>query len=252
MSVQRDELVNYCNELLNIDAFKDYCPNGLQVEGNSSIKTIVTGVTASEGLIDKAIDVGADALIVHHGYFWKGESPCLTGMKGNRIRKLMTNGINLLGYHLPLDAHPALGNNAQLGQLLGFSVEEGLDSSANPIGFIGRPLVDQTLSQLSINIEQVLGRVPQVFGDPGRKIAKVGWCTGGAQSYITQAAAKACDCFISGEVSEQTFHQSAELGVAYIAAGHHATERYGAKALGEHLKHKFEVDVSFIDIDNPV
>ncbi|MCY4044482.1 MAG: Nif3-like dinuclear metal center hexameric protein [Cellvibrionales bacterium] len=252
MPVQRDDLVTYCNELLRIDAFKDYCPNGLQVEGEAEIKTLMTGVTASEALIDKAIELNADALLVHHGYFWKGENPCITGMKGKRIRKLMRNGINLLAYHLPLDAHPALGNNAQLGQLLGLAVEEGLDDSANPVGFVGRSNQDVTLAEFAQKIEQVLGRTPQVFGDFNKKITRVGWCTGGAQSYMTQAFEKSCDCFLSGEVSEKTYHESLELGVAYIAAGHHATERYGVKALGEHLKAKFDLEVIFTDIDNPV
>ena len=251
MTIARDTLVQFCNDLLNISAFRDYCPNGLQVEGSKEIKHIVTGVTACEALIDQAIALKADAILVHHGYFWKGESEPIVGMKAKRIRKLMHHDISLLAYHLPLDAHPVLGNNAQLGQRLGLTVEGGLDDSPNPIGFVGRSSETVSLDELASTVSQALGREPLVVGTLMAKVDLIGWCTGGAQSYITAAAEKGCSVYITGEVSEKTVHESRELGVAFIAAGHHATERYGAKALGEHIENEYGVKVTFVDIDNP-
>ncbi|NRB39832.1 MAG: Nif3-like dinuclear metal center hexameric protein [Pseudomonadales bacterium] len=255
MALLLNQLHAHCNTLLSINAFKDYCPNGLQVQAAddaAEVKKIVTGVTASEALIDRAIELKADVLLVHHGYFWKGEPELLSGIKGRRIRKLMQNGVSLLAYHLPLDAHPQLGNNVQLAKMLGFNITAGLDDDTYPIGLVGGVDKPQALQQLSGHIEQVLQRKPLVIGEPDKRIENIAWCTGAAQSYIEKAAAKGVDCFISGEISEPTVHLARELGVAYIAAGHHATERYGIKALGESLAAEFAVEVCFVDIDNPV
>lgn len=252
MSVSLHELVRYADTLLKIDQFADYCPNGLQVEASARVSKIVSGVTASQALIDEAVALKADMLLVHHGYFWKGENPELTGIKGRRIRTLMQHGINLVAYHLPLDAHPQLGNNAQLAQLLSLQTEGGLDNSAYPVGSTGSLLQAQSLADFARHIAQVLQREPLLIGDPQKIIRTVAWCTGAAQSYIEKALAKGVDCFITGEVSEQTFHIAQETGISFIAAGHHATERYGVKALGEHLAQQFAVDVTFVDIDNPV
>ena len=254
MSANLYELVAHCDELLQVSSFKDYCPNGLQIEGRSELKRIVTGVTASQALIDAAIDQKADAILVHHGYFWRGEDPVLTKIKGRRIKSLMQHDISLIAYHLPLDAHPQLGNNAQLAKLLNFSVDKGLDDSPNPIGFVGRWRAEgaRHLDALSEHIAKQLSRQPLVIGNAQQEIESVAWCTGAAQSMIESASLQGVDCFISGEISEQTVHLANELGIAYISAGHHATERYGAKALGEYLRQNFAVDVEFIDIANPV
>lgn len=252
MSISLHELVSFTDNLLEIKQFKDYCPNGLQVEASSEIDKIVTGVTASQALIEQAIARQADALLVHHGYFWRGEAEPLVGMKGRRVRSLIENNISLLAYHLPLDAHKELGNNAQLAKLLGFTVQGGVDAGDRPIALYGELDLPCKLSELCLRIENTLQRSPLVFGQPDKKISKVAWCSGAAQSYFDQAIAKGVDCFITGEVSEQTFHSAEESGVAFIAAGHHATERYGVKALGEYLAEQFAVEVEFIDIDNPV
>lgn len=255
MPLTLNQLCVHCDELLNITVFKDYCPNGLQVqaaEGDAEIKKIVTGVTASEALIDEAIAQQADVLLVHHGYFWRGESEPLVGIKGRRIRKLMQAGVSLLAYHLPLDAHAELGNNAQLAAELGFSVIGGLDEGENPIGLVGELPVPKRLSELLEEIEVKLDRQPLSIGDSDAVITSLAWCTGAAQSYIERAAELGVDCFVSGEISEPTVHLARELGVAYISAGHHATERYGVKALGEYLSVEFDVAVSFVDVANPV
>ncbi|WP_455211466.1 Nif3-like dinuclear metal center hexameric protein [Kaarinaea lacus] len=247
------DLVNYCDELLVIDQFQDYCPNGLQVEGNSHINKLVSGVTASQALIDAAIEQKADALLVHHGFFWKGENPCVVGMKRSRLQTLLTNGVSLLAYHLPLDAHDSLGNNAQLGRLLGFAVRGGFGGGRGPdIALHGVLRAPMSPQQLSDHIAQQLGRVPLHVAGRGEHITKVAWCTGAAQSYIEQAVAQDVDAFISGEISEQTVHVAREMGIHYYSAGHHATERYGVKALGEHLADYFGIEHRFIDIENPV
>lgn len=244
-----NEVVSYTNTLLNIKSFKDYAPNGLQIEGKNQIQTIVTGVTASLDLIEAAIKQGADAILVHHGYFWKNEQPELTGMKYQRIRALMDYDISLLAYHLPLDAHPELGNNVQLAKRLGFSVDGAMN--AEGIGNIGSCLEEQSLQSLGDKIEQELKRKPMVISAGDHPINKVAYCTGGAQSYINDALSLGVDAFISGEISENTVHIARESGIHYFAAGHHATERYGVQALGEHLKAKFDVEHYFVDCDNP-
>jgi len=247
------DLESYISNLLKVSAFKDYAPNGLQVEGKTEIKTIVTGVTASQALIDEAIRLQADALLVHHGYFWPGEPPSLKGMKGRRIRSLIKNDINLLAYHLPLDAHIHLGNNAQLGKQLGVTGIAPIDPD-NPecLVFHGYLVEPMMASEFATHIANVLFRMPMISHEPMQKIQHIAWCTGGAQSYLQQAIDYGIDAYITGEVSEHTVHTARENNVVFYAAGHHATERYGIKALGEWLQQQFnDLDVQFIDIDNP-
>lgn len=252
VSITLSELLDYTNKLLEIDKFEDYCPNGLQVEGRSAISRIVTGVTACAALIDAAIDLQADAIIVHHGYFWKGEDSCITGIKGYRIKKLLQHDISLIAYHLPLDAHSLLGNNRQLATILDIDVSGGLDDSDRPIGLVGEIKQAITAEAFAKHIALRLDRKPLLISEKDRLIKKVAWCTGAAQSYIHAAAAKGVDCFITGEVSESTVHIARELGICFIAAGHHATERYGVQVLGEKLAQKFCISCEFVDIDNPV
>ncbi len=253
MSVAREELLAACNELLNPEAFNDYCPNGLQVQGRSEIRLLVTGVTASQALIERAIALGADGILVHHGYFWKGEDPAVTGMKYQRIKALIEHGINLFAYHLPLDAHPELGNNAQLARRLGINVTGGMES-ANPrsvgnVGILAEPIAAKAFCQL---VATALGREPLLISAGNRPIQSIAWCTGAAQNYIDKAAALGVDAYLSGEISEPTVHTARELGVHYIAAGHHATERYGVQAVGGFLANRLGFDHQFVDIDNPV
>jgi dinuclear metal center YbgI/SA1388 family protein len=244
------QLVEHCNRLLEVERFTDYCPNGLQVEVRSGVGLLVTGVSASQALIDAAADAGAGTLLVHHGFFWKGESPCLTGMKGRRVAALVRSGINLLAYHLPLDAHPALGNNACLGEVLGVAGEP-VDESGSGLLWHARLPLALALSDLAQRVEKALGRTPLTVAGGDRRVRHLAWCTGAAQGYIDQAAALGCDAYISGEVSEQTVHQARELGIHYLAAGHHATERYGVAALGAHLAERFGIEHRHLDIDNP-
>ncbi len=246
----RNELENYLNQLLDITRFQDYCPNGLQVEGRDRIQKIVTGVTASFELLEAAIACKADAVLVHHGYFWRGEDACITGIKCRRIAMLIKNEINLFAYHLPLDIHPQLGNNTQLAKQLGFA-ETGRFGEQD-IAFRGELTEAMPLRALEAKISRTLAREPLVIGNPDQSIKKIAWCTGAAQSYFDAAIAQDVDAFVTGEISEQTVHAARESGVAFIAAGHHATERYGVQALGEHLIQKFEIQHQFIDIDNPV
>lgn len=251
MTISRQDLCQYLEQLLSPSRIKDYCPNGLQVEGRSDISRVVTGVTASQALIDAAIEQQADAILVHHGYFWRGEDATIRGMKKQRLATLLKHDINLLAYHLPLDIHSQLGNNAQLAKLLDIQVEGGLEAD-NPHsvamrGRFAQPLDAQTIAR---RIEVKLGRAPLVEASD-KSIQTVAWCTGGGQSFIDMAAEQGIDAFISGEVSEQTIHVARECGIAFFAAGHHATERYGVKALGEHLANELGLSVSFIDIPNP-
>lgn len=247
------ELEQHLNTLLNVHAIKDYCPNGLQVEGKAEIRTVITGVTASQALIDRAIAARADAILVHHGYFWKGESEPVRGMKRRRLKALLSHDINLYAYHLPLDIAPELGNNAQLAALLGIDqlrpLEVGNAQSIPMWGELTEPLTGQQLSarlaeRLNSNIVQVSDTGPAL-------IRRVGLCTGGGQGYIELAAEQGMDAFISGEISEQTVHVAREYGLHFFAAGHHATERYGVKALGEWLASQHGLAVEFIDIDSP-
>lgn len=243
-------VVEYANELLKINQFKDYCPNGLQVEGRSQVKKIVSGVTACQALIDEAIQEQADLLLVHHGYFWRGEDASITGIKQRRIKVLLNNGVSLLAYHLPLDAHPELGNNANLAVKLGFQIEGVLTSEL--IGNYGSLAQVVDVEGLAARISIALEREPLVIPAGPEKIKRVGWCTGAAQNYIDQAISLGLDAYISGEISEQTVHQARESGIHYFAAGHHATERYGVQSLGERLAQQFDISHQYIDIDNPV
>lgn len=248
--MKRKELGEYLDRLLEAGRFSDYCPNGLQVEGRDDIECIVTGVTASMQLIEAALEVDADAILVHHGYFWKGEPAVITGMKKRRIETLLRHDLNLYAYHLPLDAHPALGNNAQLASQLDFTVDQNFGEFG--LGLLGTPSAPMSLAALAAHVEGKLQRAPLVIGEPDQMITRVGWCTGAAQSYFDAAIAAGVDAFISGEISEQTVHSARESGVAYLAAGHHATERYGICALGAHLEQTYGLRHYFIDRDNPV
>lgn len=248
----RSELEKYLADFLQISSFKDYAPNGLQIEGKTEIRKIVTGVTACQGLIDKAIELNADAILVHHGFFWKGESEVITGMKQRRIKGLLIHDINLFGYHLPLDAHPMLGNNAELGRKLDISDAEPVEGVAQGLIWQGRLDTPILASEFSERLLTVLNRQPLHIGAEDELIQSIAWCTGGAQDYIDNAASLGVDAFISGEVSERTYHSAIELGVHYYAAGHHATERYGIQALGEHLAREFGIEHHYVDINNPV
>ncbi len=248
--MNRDELARYLDETLETARFRDYCPNGLQVEGCVEVRRIVAGVTASQALIAAAIERGADTLLVHHGWFWKGEDGRITGLRKARIGALLRHDINLFAYHLPLDAHPELGNNAQLAARLGW-LPEGRFGEQD-IAWLGRPAAPTTGGGLAASIAAGLGREPLLIGDVARPVARIGWCSGGAQGYFEQAIALGVDAYVSGEISEQTVHLARESGVAYLAAGHHATERFGAAALATHLARHFGLDCEFVDIDNPV
>ena len=246
--MKNSELEQLINDKLNNTAFSDYAPNGLQVEGREEIRKIVTGVTASQALLDEAVRQQADAIIVHHGYFWKGESPVIRGMKRNRLKTLLENDINLFGWHLPLDAHPELGNNAQLAGLLGINMLGEVEPLV-PWGELAMPVSG---AELASWIEARLGRKPLWSGDTGpEKISRVAWCTGGGQGFIDSAARFGVDAFITGEVSEQTIHSAREQGLHFYAAGHHATERGGIRALSDWLNETTDLEVIFVDIPNP-
>lgn len=245
-----NDLSDYLDRLLRPEQFSDYCPNGLQVEGKREINKIVTGVTASMELLQAAHRANADAILVHHGYFWRGEAQPIVGIKKRRLQFLLQHDINLFAFHLPLDAHPELGNNAMLAKQLGLELTGR--ARENDMLALAELSVPQSLQALVAHIQEKLKRAPQVIGDLARPIKRIALCTGAAQGYIEQAAAANVDVYISGEISEQTVHVARETGIAYIAAGHHATERYGIRALGEHLEKMFGIAHEFIDADNPV
>lgn len=248
--MQREELNRYLDGLLEVSRFRDYCPNGLQVEGRGEIRRIATGVSASLDLIHAALAQGADAILVHHGYFWKGDDPCLTGTRRARIALLLAQELNLFAYHLPLDAHAELGNNAQLGKRLGL-IETGRFADQE-IGVCGNLEAPMRLDAFAAHVKHRLGREPLVIGDPAIEVRKIAWCTGAAQGFFEEAIQLRPDAYISGEISEQQVHLARESGVAFLAAGHHATEKYGVQALGEHLAACFGLEHRFIDIPNPV
>jgi dinuclear metal center YbgI/SA1388 family protein len=252
--MQRHEFEKQLDTLLKPEQIKDFCPNGLQIQGSDNVSKIVTGVTATKALIEEAIDVGADTIIVHHGYFWKNESPVIRGMKYERIKLLLTHNINLFAYHLPLDIHPELGNNAQLAQLFGIKVTGPLElGNEKSVAIQGELSHAKTGVQLSELISERLNRQCLHIAPPSNKeIKTIAWCSGGGQNYIELAAEQGIDAFISGEVSEQTTHVAKEMNIHFFAAGHHATERYGAKALAEYVKQEMGITAIFIDIDNPV
>jgi dinuclear metal center YbgI/SA1388 family protein len=248
--MERAILDAYLADYLQVHVFRDYCPNGLQVEGRGEINRIVTGVTASAALIEAAVADGADALIVHHGYFWRGEDARITGMRRRRLGLLFQHDLNLFAYHLPLDAHPEIGNNATLALQLG--IQQTTRFGEQDIAATGTLAEGTTVASFMQTISEKLGRAPLVIGDAARPMRRIAWCTGGAQGMFEQAIALGVDAYLSGEISEQTVHLARESGVVYVAAGHHATERYGVQALGAHLAQRFGVAHRFIEIDNPV
>lgn len=248
--VSTHDLASWLTTTLQPQRFRDYCPNGLQVEGKSTLRRIVTGVTASQALLEAALSRSADAIVVHHGWFWKNEDPCVRGTKRRRLALTLANELNVFAYHLPLDAHPELGNNVQLARHMGWSV----DSRTGEHGLIclhdaPRPL---SVKALAAALRRRLGRAPLAVGALDRPIGRIAWCTGAAQDMLEQAIDAGADAFISGEISERTTHLAREAGVVYLAAGHHATERYGVQALGAYVGQRFGIAHRFIDDDNPV
>ncbi len=249
--MQLTELRNHLDTLLDAQRLKDYCPNGLQVEGRPEVRRVLCGVTASQALLERAAAGGHDAVFVHHGLFWKGEDGRVTGFRRQRLRTLLANDINLFAYHLPLDVHPVLGNNAQLAQRMAWQGEGRF--ADQELGWIGRPArLGQSAQSIADALAQTLGRTPLLVGDGQRAVQRAAWCTGGAQGYFEQAILAGADLYVSGEISEQTVHLARESGVPFIAAGHHATERYGAQAVAAYLVDALGLEAEFIDLDNPV
>lgn len=254
MSITQNTLLKYLNDLLIPDKWQDYCPNGLQVEGSRIIHKLITGVSACQSLLDEAAKAHADAILVHHGYFWKGEDPCVVGMKRKRLLTLLTHDIALFAYHLPLDAHKEFGNNVQLAKQLAIIITDELayPNAQFGLGLIGELPKSMTGQELTIHIEHNLQRNPLHIAGQTQAIKRIAWCTGAAQDFIEHAIAAKVDAYLTGEVSERTVHIARENGIHFYAAGHHATERYGVKALGEHLANHFKIEHQFIDINNPV
>ena len=246
----RVELERHLRELLGVDRFQDYGPNGLQVEGREEVRTIVSGVTASLAFIEAAAEAGADAILVHHGLFWRGQDGRVTGWMKKRLAALLSRDISLFAYHLPLDAHPELGNNAQLGRQLGLLADGRFGEQQ--LGFIGASQqAHADATALAAHVEQRLGRRVTCIAGDGRPLRRIAWCSGGAQGYFEAAIAAGADAFLTGEISEPQAHLARETGVAFLACGHHATERYGVQAVGEHLAREFGLAHQFIEIDNP-
>ncbi len=246
--MDRNELAAYLDELLECGRYRDYCPNGLQVEGRAGIRHLVCGVTASQALLEATVAAGADALLVHHGWFWRGEDGRITGIRRARLKVLLEHDISLFAYHLPLDAHAELGNNAQLGRRMGWTATGRF--AEQDVGFLGS--AEGTAQAIADRLALKLGRLPLLVGDASRPVQRIAWCSGGAQGYFEQAIAAGADVYVSGEISEQTVHLAQESGVPYIAAGHHATERYGVQAVGAHLAERFGIECRYIEVDNPV
>jgi dinuclear metal center YbgI/SA1388 family protein len=249
-AVRLVDLLDYTGQLLQVERFRDYCPNGLQVEGRAEIGTVVSGVSASMALLEAAEDSGADLVLVHHGYFWKSEDQRIVGIKRSRLKFLLERNINLVGYHLPLDAHEELGNNARLASVLGFEIEGWFGEQS--VAAYGRLPRSMSLAELGLGIYSALDREPLIIGDTKKIIRRIAWCSGAAQDFLRVAVDLGVDAFLSGEVSEHTVHLARESGVSFIAAGHHATERYGVQALGEHLAQRFGIRHQYIEIPNPV
>lgn len=255
MSVELAELCQYLDHYLRPGQFQDYCPNGLQVEGRPRVARVATGVTACQRLLDEAIAWEADAVLVHHGYFWRGERPQIVGMKRRRLAALITNDISLLAFHLPLDAHPQVGNNACLGRLMGIhpDAQEPLQPGiAGAVGNVGNLPQAVRAAEFVATLESITRRKPLHVGDPDALVRRIAWCTGAAQGYIEAALGAGADLFVTGEASEQTVHTAREERIQFVAAGHHATERYGVQALGEHLAAQFSLEHRFFEVDNPV
>ncbi|SCC95561.1 putative GTP cyclohydrolase 1 type 2 [Thiomonas sp. X19] len=247
--IDREQLAAYLRDFLRTDGFEDYGPNGLQVEGRARIRRVVSGVTASLALIERAAQQGADAILVHHGWFWRGEDPRVVGQKRKRLAALMAADLNLFAYHLPLDAHPLVGNNAQLAARMGWRADGRFGKQ--DLGWLGSAPAQETLADLAAELGRKLERAPVLVGDPTARVGRLAWCTGAAQGWVEQAHAAGANTYISGEISEPTAHFAREMGIAYLAGGHHATERYGVQALGGHLERSFGIEHRFIDIDNP-
>jgi dinuclear metal center YbgI/SA1388 family protein len=245
----RTEVEAFLQQLLAPERFKDYGPNGLQVEGRGEIRKVVSGVTASLALIDAAVAAGADMILVHHGLFWRGQDGRLTGWLKARVERLMAGGVNLFAYHLPLDAHPEFGNNARLGAELGLRADGRFGEQE--LGFIGDAADLHDVQALQARIAARLGRVPLAVPGDGRPLRRIAWCTGGAQGYFESAIDARADAFLTGEISEPQAHLARETGVAFLACGHHATERYGAPAVAAHLAREFGLEHRFIEIENP-
>lgn len=245
----RTEIEACLNQWLQPERFKDYGPNGLQVEGRPEIRHLVSGVTASLALIDAAVEEGADAILVHHGLFWRGQDGRLTGWLKTRVEHLLVHGINLLAYHLPLDAHAELGNNAQWAARMGWQADGRFGEQE--LGFVGTPPEPLSAESLAATVADRLGRVPTLVPGDGRPLRRLAWCSGGAQGYFEAAIAAGADAFLTGEISEPQAHLSRETGVAFLACGHHATERYGAPAVAERLVAQFGLSHRFIDLPNP-
>lgn len=251
--IKRDAMLVALDKLLQPAKYRDYCPNGLQVEGREQVRRVVTGVTASQALLDAAVVEGADAILVHHGYFWKGEDARVRGMKKQRLQTLLAHDMSLFAYHLPLDGHPQLGNNVALARVLGLEID-GVMESGNPlsIGLTGRLPHAMSAEEFADYVESRLGREVLHIGESKDEVETLAWCTGAAQGFIEQAQALGVDAYLSGEISEPTVHIARETGIHYFACGHHATERYGIQAVGEWLAEQFDIEHVFIDIDNPV
>lgn len=252
--MQLNELVTYTDRLLAIENFSDYCPNGLQVQGQPEVQTLIGGVTACQALLDAAIERQADAILVHHGYFWKDEDPRIIGVRYHRLRTLLRHDLSLLAYHLPLDAHPIYGNNAQLAARLGLTTEGCFSPSkrSSALGCVGTLTQPESGSEFAARIAATLERPPLHLPGTAPLIHRLAWCTGAAQSFLEAAIAQNVDAFLTGEISEPVVHLARESGLHYFAAGHHATERYGVQALGTHLAEQFGLHFTFVDIANPV
>lgn len=255
--INTNELATWLDDTLQPQRFRDYCPNGLQVEGKATISRIITGVTASRALLEEAIRRKADAVFVHHGWFWKNEDARIIGPKRERIALALKHDLNVFAYHLPLDAHPQLGNNAQLAQVLGFTPDTDAEGNPRTCGpenliWLGRCRPGLTLEKLGRHVAGALGREPLVLGRPDQAIERVAWCTGGAQGWMQEAIDAGAQAYLTGEASEPNFHLANETGVGFIGAGHHATERYGAQAVGKAIEEHFGIEVEFVDLSNPV
>ena len=247
------DIIQWCDQTLKSSEFKDYAPNGLQIEGKTEVRKILAAVTASQDAIDAAIRENADLLLVHHGYFWKGEAYPITGMRGKRIKSLIQHDISLLAYHLPLDSHPSLGNNAAIADLLELERIETLDpSERHPIGNIGYLNQPMPVEEFKTFVSEKLKFDVTHLPADKNMIEKVGFCTGGAQDFIVKAAEQGCDAYISGEVSERTFYEAKELDVHYFACGHHATERYGVQRLGQAISEQFDIEYVYFELNNPI
>lgn len=248
MNTSRARVLHSLDTLLQPEKFKDYGPNGLQVEGKDTVRLLVSGVTASLALIDAAIEAQADAILVHHGLFWRGQDGRVTGWMKQRLQRLLAHDVNLFAYHLPLDAHPALGNNARLGAELGWTADAHFGDQ--DLGFLAQVQYASN-AELCAQVARVLRREPVCVAGHAGPIARVAWCTGGAQGYFESAAAAGAQAFLTGEISEPQAHLAREMGVSFIAAGHHATERFGAPAVAAHVAEQLGIAHRFIDVDNP-